>query len=186
MKLKERITSEISLAKFQRKPLTARSALLHKGTNECAPRILKWSALFLKSINDSVPRTPKRKERALSRWRGSGAHGGQDSTGCDIGSRTSKSLFPPEEPDSRIFRGYCGAKEFGNPGSFHIKPNAYAEDEQRRSKLPGDVAEDNPVLGKSKSWKEKVARHQGQSPRASQGKTQVQRDGHGNTVEGQF
>ena len=41
MKLKERITSEISLAKFQRKPLTARSALLHKGTNECAPRILK-------------------------------------------------------------------------------------------------------------------------------------------------
>ena len=167
MKLKERITSKISLAQFPRKPLTVRSTSLHKGTNECAPRILKWSASFLKSNNDSAPCTPKRQERALSRWRGSSAHGGQDSTGCDIGSRTSKSLSPPEESDNRIFRGYCGAKEFGNSGSFHIKPNAHAEDEQRRSKLPGDVAEDNPVLGKSRSWKEKAARHQGQSPRAS-------------------
>ena len=45
-----------------------------------------------------------------------------------------------------MLRGYCGAKEFGNPGPFHIKPKAHAEkeemseDEQRRSKLPGDVA----------------------------------------------
>ena len=66
-------------------------------------------------------------------------------------------MFPPEEPDSRIFRGYCGAKEFGNPGSFHIKPNAYAEDEQRRSKLPGDVAEDNLAFGEPRSRKEKAA-----------------------------
>ena len=48
-----------------------------------------------------------------------------------------------------------------------------SEDEQRRSKLLGDVAEDNPVLGKPRSRKEKAARHQAQSPRASQGKAQV-------------
>ena len=61
-----------------------------------------------------------------------------------------------------------------------------SEDERRRSKLSGDVAEDNPVLDKSRSRKEKATRHQGQSPRASQGKAQVQRDGYGSTVEGQF
>ena len=98
---------------------------------------------------------------------------GQDSTGRDIGSRISKSSSPPEEPDNRILRDYCGAKEFGNPGPFHIKPKAHveeeemSEDERRMSKLPEDVAEDNPVLGKPRSQKEKVARHQGQSPRVS-------------------
>ena len=67
-------------------------------------------------------------------------------TGRDIGPRTSKSSSPPKEPNSRIFSGYCGAKEFGNPGLFHIKPKAHAEekemseDEQRGSKLPRDVA----------------------------------------------
>ena len=86
----------------------------------------------------------------------------------------------------------CGAKEFGNPGLFHIKPKAHAEeeemseDEQRRSRMPGDIAEDNPILGKPRSRKEKAARHQGQSPRASQGKAQVQRDSHGRIVEEQF
>ena len=61
----------------------------------------------------------------------------------------------------------CRAKESGNPDPFHIKPKAHAEeeemfeDERRRSKLLGDVAEDNPVLGKLRSWKEKAVRHQG-------------------------
>ena len=101
----------------------------------------------------------------MGRQRGSSTHGGQDSTDRDIDPRTSKSSSPPEEPDSRISRGYCGAKEFGNPGLFHIKPKAHAEeeempnDEQRRSKLPGDIAEDNPVLDKPRSRKEKAARH---------------------------
>ena len=77
-------------------------------------------------------------------------------------------------------RGYCGAKDSENPGPFHIKPKAHAEekemfeDEQRRSELSGDVVEDDFVLGKPKSRKEKAARHQGQFPRASQGKAQVQ------------
>ena len=101
----------------------------------------------------------------MGRQRGSSTHGGQDSTDHNIGPRTSKSSSPPEEPDSRILKGYCGAKKFGNPGLFHIKPKAHAEeeempnDEQRRSKLPGDIAEDNPVLDKPRSRKEKAARH---------------------------
>ena len=84
-------------------------------------------------------------------------------TSHDDGLRTSKPSSLSEEPDSRIFRGYYGAKGFGNPDPFHIKPKAHAkeeemsEDEQRRSKLPGDVAEDNPALGKSRSQKEKAA-----------------------------
>ena len=90
----------------------------------------KQSASLQKGINDGAPRTPKRQERALGRQRGSGTHGGQDSTGRDIGPRTSKSSSPPEELDSRILRGYCGAKEFGNPGPFHIKPKAHAENEE--------------------------------------------------------
>ena len=39
--------------------------------------------------------------------------GEQDSTGHDIGPRTSKSSSPSEEPGSRILRGYCGAEGFG-------------------------------------------------------------------------
>ena len=61
----------------------------------------------------------------------------------------------------------CGAEEFGNLGQFHIKSKANAEekemfeDERVRSKLLGDVTEDNPVLGKPRSRKEKAAHHQG-------------------------
>ena len=57
----------------------------------------------------------------------------------------------------------CGVKGFGNPGPFHIKPKAHAkeeemsEDEQRRSKLLGDVVEDNSVFGEPSSRKEKAA-----------------------------
>ena len=75
---------------------------------------------------------------------------------------------------------YCGVKDSGNPNPFHIKPKTHAEekemseDEQRRSELPGDVANDNFVLGIPKSRKEKAARHQGQSAKPSQGKAQVQ------------
>ena len=61
-----------------------------------------------------------------------------------------------------------------------------SKDERRRPELPGDVVEDNFVLSKPKSRKEKVACHQGQFPRASQGKTQVQRDSHERIVEEQF
>ena len=61
-----------------------------------------------------------------------------------------------------------------------------SKDEQRRSKLPGDIAKDNFVLGKPKSRKEKAVRHQGQFPRVSQWKAQMQQDNYGRIVEEQF
>ena len=56
--------------------------------------------------------------------------GKQDSTGHDVGPRMSKSSSPSEDPDSRILRGYCGAKGSGDFGPFDIKPKAYAEEEE--------------------------------------------------------
>ena len=58
--------------------------------------------------------------------------------------------------------GYYRAKRFGDPGPFHIRPMAHAEeeemleDEQRESRLPGYTTEDDPVLGRPKSWKGKA------------------------------
>ena len=37
-----------------------------------------------------------------------------------IGPRMSKPYSPSEVPDSRILRGYCGAKGSGCPGPFQI------------------------------------------------------------------
>ena len=88
--------------------------------------------------------------------------------------------------------GTCGAKGCGNPGSFHIKPKAHAEekemseDEQRRSKLLRDVAEDNPVPDELRSRKEKTAYPRGQPPRASQTKRLTQWASYGGVVEEQF
>ena len=75
-KLKEGMSSEINFAQFPREPSTAKSAPLHKGAIEYTLRIPKRSTSSHKSINDSVPRTPKHQERALSRQRGPGAHRG--------------------------------------------------------------------------------------------------------------
>ena len=112
-------------------------------------------------------------------------------TSHDIGLRTSKSSFSPKELDSKILRGYCGAKGIGDPDPFHIKPMAHvkeeemSEDEQRKSKLPGYIAEDNLILGELRSRKGKMPRHQGESPRASQRKAQVQWASHRGMVEKQ-
>ena len=90
--------------------------------------------------------------------------GEQDSTGHDIGSRTSKSSSLSEEPSSRILMGYCGAKRSRDPGPFHIRPMTHTEeeempkDEQRESRLPGYTAEDDPFLGRPKSQKRKAPR----------------------------
>ena len=78
-------------------------------------------------------------------------------TSHDKSPRTSKLSSPCEEPDSRILKGYCGVKELSSPDPFHTEPKAHAEeeetpeDEQRESKLPRDIAEDNPVLGQPRS-----------------------------------
>ena len=78
-------------------------------------------------------------------------------TSHDKGPRTSKPSSPPEELDSRILRSYYGVKELNSPDPLHTGPKAHAKeeetpkDEQRKSQLPRDIAEDNPVLGQSKS-----------------------------------
>ena len=86
----------------------------------------------------------------------------------------------------------CEAEGFGNPGPFHIKPKAHAEeeetseDEQGRSKLLGDIVEDNPVLGKPRSQKEKAAHPQRQPSQASQTKGLTQWASYGGMVDEQF
>ena len=56
--------------------------------------------------------------------------GKQDSTGHDVGPRTSKSSFPSEDPDSRILRGYCGVEGSRDSDPFDIKPKAHVEEEE--------------------------------------------------------
>ena len=68
----------------------------------------------------------------------------------------------------------------------HIEKEEMSEDERRRSELPRDIAEDNPVLGKTEIMEEEATHHQRQSPRASQGKAQVQRVSYGSIVDEQF
>ena len=72
-----------------------------------------------------------------------------------------------------------GVKEFGNPGPLYTKPKTHAEeeempeDEQRKPKLPRNIAEDNLVLGQPRSKKGRAARRRRQPPRASQEKGQA-------------
>ena len=53
-------------------------------------------------------------------------------TSHDEAPRTLKPSSPSKEPDSRILRGYCGAKGFGNPVPFisSLRPTL------RRKKCP--------------------------------------------------
>ena len=86
----------------------------------------------------------------------------------------------------------CGAKRFGDPSPFHIKPMTHAKeeeipkDEQKESRLPRYTAEDDPVLGRPKSRKQKAPHHQRQSPRASQRKFRAQWASHRSMMEKQF
>ena len=56
-------------------------------------------------------------------------------------------------------------KELSNPGPLYTEPKADAEeeempeDEQRRSKFPTDIAEDNPVVGQPRSKEGRAACH---------------------------
>jgi len=38
-----------------------------------------------------------------------------------------KPSFPSEDLDSRILRGYCGARELGDPDPLYAGPKAHAE-----------------------------------------------------------
>ena len=113
-------------------------------------------------------------------------------TSHDKGPRTSKSSSSPEEPDNRILRGYCGVKEFGNPNPLYSKTKSHVEEEEmpkdkrRKSILPRNIAEDNPILNQLRLLKGRATCHQSQPPRASQEKGQVQWVNHGSMVEEQF
>ena len=61
-----------------------------------------------------------------------------------------------------------------------------SEEEQRKSRLPGYTAEDNPVLHKPRSRKEKVTHPQRQSSQASQTKGPTQWASYGGAVDEQF
>ena len=105
----------------------------------------------MRSVYRNARNVPWADEKALTLL------GEQDSTGHDIGLRTSKSSSPSEETDSMILSGYCWAKGIGNPGSLHIKPTTHIkekemfEDEQRKSRPLGYTAEDNPILSEPRS-----------------------------------
>ena len=85
-----------------------------------------------------------------------------------------------------------GLKDLAKLSPFHIRPKAHAEeeemleDEQRKSRLLGYTAEDDPVLGRPKSQKGKAPRCQRQSPRASQRKFRAQWANHRSIIEKQF
>ena len=158
---------------------------------DCHPTV-KRGGTKSPEFNKGSLRILKRQERALDRWKGSGANRGQDLTSHDKGPRTSKSSSPSEEPDCRILRGYCGVKEFGHSGPFYTKPKAHAkeeempEDERRKPKLPSCIAEDNPVLDQLGLWRGRATCHQRHARVASQEKGQVLWVSHGSLVEEQF
>ena len=77
---------------------------------------------------------PRRKERASGKRKGFGIDGGQDLTSHDRGPMSPKPSFPSKEPDSRILRGYCRAKEFDNPSPLYTGLKTHAEE--------GEMAED--------------------------------------------
>ena len=56
--------------------------------------------------------------------------GKQNLTDHDVGPRMSKSSSLSKDSDSRILRGYCGAKGSGDSGPFNNKPKAHAEQEE--------------------------------------------------------
>jgi len=94
--LKERITSEINPAQIPKKSSTV--DLRH----------------FLKDLNKSVPRVPKRQERSLDKLKEYLAI----RNGVKWARRfiiTSRSSFPPMEKKKRIPRGYCRGDRPGNP-----------------------------------------------------------------------
>ena len=56
--------------------------------------------------------------------------GKQDLTDHDVGPRMSKSSSPSKDLDSRILKGYCGAKRSRDSSPFNIKPKAHVEQEE--------------------------------------------------------
>ena len=128
----------------------------------------------MSAFNEDTLRIPRRQKHVSGKQRGFGINGGQDLTSHDRGPMSPKPSSPSKEPDSRILRGYCGAKESDNPGPLCTKPKArveeeeIAEDGQRKPKGPRNVAEDDLALG-IPNPKMRIAHWQRQPPRAPPG-----------------
>ena len=112
-KLKEGMSSEINFAQFPREPSTAKSARFIKvplNTRSVYRSDLRHPIEALTTMHlvcRNARSVPWVGEETLA------PIGERDSTSHDIGPRTSKPSSPSEEPDNRIFRGYCGAEGFG-------------------------------------------------------------------------
>ena len=77
----------------------------------------------------------------------------QNSADHDVGSKMSEPSSLSEVPDSRILRGYCGAKGWVPRPISNIKPKGSGRGGKRSRmtkegpKLLGEIAEDRHVLG---------------------------------------
>ena len=72
------------------------------------------------------------QERVLGKRRGSGIDEGQYLASHDIGPTSPKPFSLFEESDSRILRGYCGARKFVILSHFPLEPKARAEERRCR------------------------------------------------------
>ena len=126
-KHKEGIPSETNSTQFPREPSTAKSALLHKGANECTPRIPKRSVSSHKSINDSAPHTPKLPERALGRRRGPSAHRGTRLDWPWLRPENIKILLLAREARQQDFEGLLWSQRIWQP-----RPISYQAQGPRR------------------------------------------------------
>ena len=142
----------------------------------------------LPAFNEDTLRIPRRQERVLGKRRGSGIDGGQDLTSHDRGPMSPKPSSLSEESDSRILRGYCGAKELSNPDPLCTGPKARTEegkmpdDARRKPKHSRDDAENDLVL--STPDPRRKGRHaiKGIFSERPQKKGRAQKDTHGSMV----
>ena len=80
------------------------------------------------AFNKDALHIPKHQERVSGRRIGSGIDRWQGLTSYDRDLMSSKPSSPSEEPDSRILRGYYGARELGDPGPLYTEPKAHLEE----------------------------------------------------------
>ena len=76
-------------------------------------------------------------------------------------------IYEKEIPNTlknyKIHFALCGAQELSSLDPFYNGPKVHTEeeetpkDEQRESKLPRDIAEDNPIFGQPKLWEGRAA-----------------------------
>ena len=110
-KLKEGMSSKINFAQFLRGPLTSRSRRFIKVPLN-TPSEYQSDLRYPQKESIHAMCLVRRSARSVL-WVDEetlASIGKQDSTSHDVGSRTSKSSSLSEDLDSRILRGYCGAR----------------------------------------------------------------------------